>query len=441
MADRSLILALALLLVVGAGIAGVIAGSAARGSFSEAGSSYRAAPDGSRGLYLFAERLGLPVSRRHLDLEVIEEPSGVLVLIGVHGGESCGAERPHSGRREPRPYDDRARSGEGRGPEEAEEGDGSPLGSFSLGRDGGLNALECGELLRWVGNGGRLVHAAAREDALLEAVGLTFEAAPGDDGSPEDEATRLVPGQPSALIAGVRLAAAPLEGSVFAEDGDEVVLLEVAEDSRPVAVARSHGDGMVVAVSAPGLAANRWLAEEDNAAFWASLLGELSRGQPVIFVEHHHGHAEARTIMGYLSTRGLAPAILHVSLVFSLGVAAARRLGPPLSPPVERVRAGGDFMTALSRLYQLGGHNLHAGERIARRALHAASALRDDPKVAARVEVLLGARQRLRKRAESGEDGPEDVSEVARRAAAVYDAVSLRRRKKPSRRRAAGRKS
>jgi hypothetical protein len=417
-----LILAAILLAAVFLGLAGVVAGSASRGSFSAAGSSYRAAPDGVRGLYLLAEGSGVPTSRRHVDLEVIEE-QGVLFLVGMSAGRACEAERPHA--RDPIATSADA-DADASPPEPAVRRAGLFVDDEPVPV---LSPLECQALRTWVQQGGRLVHVTDRPDALLATLGLHVKPAnlyDTDDEAP-DGAIRLVPGQPSVLVAGVDAVQSPTAGTVvIADGGDEVILLETG-DGDAVAVARAHGAGEVVVIAAPALATNRWIGEADNAVFWANLLRELSDGEPLQFVEHRRGFGDERSIIGYLLGRGLAPALGQVALVFLLATAAARRVGRPLPVAAERLRVGGDHLSAMSRLYQVGGHGLHAGECIADRAREQAGHRVTDRRVAAALEALEGARMRLRKRSVEGEASEHDVAEVARRAAAVYDAISRKK--------------
>ncbi|MFW5878848.1 MAG: hypothetical protein ACOCVR_03430, partial [Myxococcota bacterium] len=237
----------------------------------------------------------------------------------------------------------------------------------------------------------------------------------------------LLPGQPSRPTTGVQRISTPVAGFVASQDGEEIVLLEQDEQkARPVAVSRRHGAGRVVAVSAPAMATNRWLGEADNAVFWASLFSGLD-GSDLVFVEHHHGHGDARGIMGYVLGRGLLPVLIQLCLVFVIGVAAARRLGLSAPPPETKPRHQGDFLSAMSRIYELGNHFHHVGETIAQRAFDEASSLRHEPEIAAALESLAGARTRLRSRLRGGSAGNDDVTEVARRTAAVYHALDMRR--------------
>ncbi len=358
---------------------------------------------------------------------------------------------------------------------------------------GGVTPTECRALLDWVAAGGNLVDVVRRDDALLRQVGLRFRdpeagtrdsveapvatgpgavadgAATGadggvadggspDGGSPDGGPDRalafdpfapakprdlgpprtLVPGQPSFLTRGVHRVVTPVAGWLYRPDGREVRLLVAPDPKAPdratapaAAVAVPHGDGWVVAVAAPDLATNAYLGKADDAAFWVSSLGALAHGRPVDFDEYHHGHAGDRTLMGYARDRGLVPAILQVLLVLLVAALAGRRLGPAARLEDAPQGTGADFLAAMSRLYQVGRHGAHAGETIARRALGLARPHRGREAVAEAARPLATARARLRAEAEAGHDTRAALTEVARRAAALYHALSQR----PARRR------
>ena len=56
---------------------------AARGGFADTLSTWRAQPDGARGLFLLAQESGLPVVRRTADLHILQKDTGSPVLLAV----------------------------------------------------------------------------------------------------------------------------------------------------------------------------------------------------------------------------------------------------------------------------------------------------------------------------------------------------------------------
>lgn len=446
--------ALGLVLIL-VGVGTVMHRVARRGSFADPGSTYRASPDGARGLFLLAEGSGLPVNRVHTDLSVVEA-RGVMVMVGLPDIQSCDTD---------------------------DEG-----GPMSLGLGGYSQALtsgECNAVLDWVSGGeGNLIYVTDRHDALVEAVGLelvrrdgmTGLVVPPDpsqaDDSPDapppteegeedldelddmnhlDEllqgktkrgllppkdlaASALVPGQPTILATGVGEGFVPVEGWLESTRGDEVSVLVTEADlttgPRTVAAAVPYGDGWIVVVSAPALATNAWLGRRDNAAFWLALFEDLvgSEGGMVHFDEYHHGNQSTRTLMGYAVDRGLLPALIQILFVVLIGTLAARRLGP-LRPASRTVRkSSGDYLAAMSHLYQSGGHLEHASASIAERAYLVAEAHRGRAEVDAALGKLEKARMKARQIANRGGRPQRALHEVARAAAHVYDALTRRGR-------------
>ncbi|MDF1561462.1 MAG: hypothetical protein P1V51_00380 [Deltaproteobacteria bacterium] len=184
---------LLLLLGVFLGLALLLQQSARRGSFADAGSTYRAAEDGARALYLLSEARGLPVERRHLDLGLIEH-EGAIVLVGVNAGESCESEEEREARDESEESEAPARAAEEEdGDERAGEdeprdvvvGPSPGLGIFGP----RLSSEECAALLDWVAEGGNLVHVTQEQDALLSRLELSLrDRATPVEPAPEPEA-------------------------------------------------------------------------------------------------------------------------------------------------------------------------------------------------------------------------------------------------------------
>ncbi len=197
-----LLLFLAILL----GLAVLLQQSASRGSFADAGSTYRAAEDGSRALYLLAEAAGLPVDRRHLDLNLVDH-EGTLVLIGISGGSSClspeekdaarSAEEEEDSDSDDSDSDEADESdsessdeSDGESKEDAEEDDTpeevvvGPTPGFGL-FGPQLASEECAALLEWVSEGGHLVHVTDENDALLRRLEITVRVPPTETSATE----------------------------------------------------------------------------------------------------------------------------------------------------------------------------------------------------------------------------------------------------------------
>ena len=290
-----------------------------RGTFAEPLSTYRSAPDGARGLFLLAQRLGLPASRRHMDLRDLDAAkTGAVVVLGVE--------------RMPQP--------------------------------------EIEQLQKYVSAGGRLLIVERPEEKkksvfaellherrpLLDAFGVTLS----ECDSPDIERDLEV-AVPSPLTRGVEQPQAKVAGYLTRREGDPMLplIVDPHADGKPVAIAFMHGSGRIVAVSAPDLATNRGLGHGDNARLWASLLTTLAQSGPIEFDEYHHGFTGERSISGYAARHGLHWAVLQLLLALWVWVASQRRFGRARREPDEERVAGADYLWAMARIYRSGAHRAH----------------------------------------------------------------------------------
>ncbi|HEY3445735.1 MAG TPA: DUF4350 domain-containing protein [Myxococcales bacterium] len=293
-----------------------------RGTFADPFSTYRSAPDGSRALFLTAQRLGLPVSRRHMDLADLDAAqTGAVALLGI--------ER--------------------------------------------LSQEELDKLDKFVNAGGRLLLVACPEDKKRSFLGellhsekpllAHFDLKLAECDSPEIE-RQLEVTTPSPLTRGVEAPMARVAGYLSREGGKPMLplLLDPHAEGRAVAVAFPFGDGRVVAVSAPDLASNRALGRGDNARLWASVVSALSAGAPFEFDEYHHGFTGERSISGYAARHGLHWALLQLLLALWVWVAAQRRFGRARTAADDERVAGADYLWAMARIYRQGGHRAHAAK-------------------------------------------------------------------------------
>lgn len=319
MRDRFPLLVGALLLL-GVALVWLFGEAGRRGTFAEPLSTYRSAPDGARGLFLFAQRLGVPATRRHVDLMDLDATkTGALALLGV----------------------------------------------------GRLDKSEQEKLEKFVAAGGRvlIVEGAAPEKhslfedllgskrAVLEAFGVRVAACD----SPEIE-RQLEVALASPLTSGVEAPLAKVAGYLARDDGKPLMplLLDPHADGRAVVATFAQGDGRVIVASAPDLAANRTLARGDNAKLWASVLATLTETGPIEFDEFHHGFTGERSISGYAARHGLHWAVLQTLFALWIWIAAQRRFGRPRREAADERVAGADYLWAMARIYRTGGHRAHA---------------------------------------------------------------------------------
>lgn len=320
MRDRFPLLFAALLLF-GVGVVWLFGDAGRRGTFADPYSTYRSAPDGSRALFLTAQRVGLPVARRHLDLADLDaSETGALALLGI----------------------DR------------------------------LSQEEMDKLDQFVSAGGRLLVVARPEDKkrslfteLLHSekgVLSHFDLKLAECDSPEIE-RQLEVATPSPLTLGVEAPLAKVAGYLSREGKPMLPLVtDPHAEGRAVVVSLRHGEGRVVAVSAADLASNRALGRGDNARLWASVVSALAAGSTFEFDEYHHGFTGERSISGYAARHGLHWALLQLLLALWVWVAAQRRFGRARKVDADERVAGADYLWAMARIYRQGGHRAHAAK-------------------------------------------------------------------------------
>lgn len=331
MRDRLPLLALAFAMLLGGSLVALQRASA-RGDFAEPFSSYRSDEEGTRALYLLLEEAGLPVARRHLDMDRLDGET-TYVLLGVEGDK----------------------------PEKAEWVDAGPksetLWDLLFER---LSAAETAELLRAVESGASLVYAPTRDHPLIARLGLTFtplETTPS---------RKLVPALPSALTRGVRTLQSRVSGHL---KGDEAVplLIDPSEEDAPVALLLRRGQGRIVVLASPTLATNAELSQDDVAAFWISLLEGLTPpGHHIEFDEHHHGFESERSVMAWGSQYGFGTLITQLLFVTALLVLALRRLGRAEEEAWETPGATADQLASMAGLYRRGKHRSHVATTLVR---------------------------------------------------------------------------
>ncbi|WP_434388469.1 DUF4350 domain-containing protein [Melittangium boletus] len=384
---------------------------AARGGFADTLSSWRAQPDGARGLYLLAEESGLPVSRRTSDLLILDEPGTLLQLaVEVEGAHE---EDP----------DQTALA------TERDEG----LADEDVPRHG-LNRLHVPEMSEdetekllahvWAGRTLVLVPWGSRENPLLDKLGVTLTKA--DTSLPM---RTLVPPLSSPYTLGVERVEARVQAYLELSGAEDAVpLLEDEPLGLTVAAVLAHGSGRVLIVGAPELAMNQALARADNAQFWLSALRALGPG-PYVFDEHHHGFTNERSVVDFARRYGLHFAVGQLLLGLGLWALALKRFGRPRPPP-ESTRVGAtDALFAMGRLYREGHHHAFAAQLLTRGltqalAQHAglpaqapADTVAESLAASGRSDLAQGLRALVRRAPEVA--GEKELMHLATRAAAL----------------------
>lgn len=404
------------------GVLGVwISRGAARGSFADVLSTFRAEPDGARGLYLFAESAGLPVERKKQNLEIIE-PGAQPVLLAVDLAEDDREELVFG--EEPEEKVDQ--------PLEKPEDDQRRRGSNAF-RAPPATASEREKLLAHVREGATLIYVpwGARDNPLLRALDVKLHPAEKGLGL-----RTLVPAQPTPWTRGVERVEANVQAYLELPPLHTPLLLD-AKLEEPVAAVVTYGQGQVIVIGAPELAMNKALTRADNARFWKSLLSAVAKKGRLSFDEFHHGFTGERSLGEFAGRYGLQFALLQLLLGVALWALALRRFGRPRTP-AEDVRIGStDALSATSRLYREGRHRAHAAQAIVKGLSQdlgplAGTGARSEPREVAhalrargRPELALGLEQLISLSGHCTTDG--DVQEVASRAAAVRRQVRTRK--------------
>ncbi|QRO00453.1 hypothetical protein JRI60_16170 [Archangium violaceum] len=407
------------LLVVGGLIVTALLGSwlvrgAARGGFADTLSTWRAQPDGARGLYLLAEESGMPVLRRTADLQIVQG-TGSPVLLAVEVEDA----------REDDP-DETALASDSDEEEDDEEVPRHGLNRLHVPE---LSETETEKLLDHVREGHHLVYVpwGSKENRLLDAVGVKLRKA--DTSLPM---RTLVPPLSSPYTLGVERVEAKVQAYLTLPETGAVPLLEDEPLGLTVAAVVPYGAGKVLVVGAPELAMNQALARADNAQFWLSALRALGPG-PYEFDEHHHGFTNERSLVDFARRYGLHFAVAQLLLGLSLWAVALKRFGRPRPPP-EAVRVGAtDALFAMSRLYREGRHHAFAAGLITRGltqelALHAglpahapAKAVAESLAARGREDLANGLRA-IARNAEST-DTESDLQQLATRAAMLRQRI------------------
>ena len=319
-----------------------LSSSAKRSEHAEALSSYRALPDGARGIFLLAQSHNLPVRRSQIPLKQMSEKDA-LVILGSNLRESLG---------EPA----------WRTPESEAE-----------------------TLLRLIRNGMTVVfviHASSAKDShphnpklkslpnkateeFLDSFGIWLS----DIEEDELLSDTLLPTFPSAYLVGVNnLKAAPTH-FLQMDTAKALPLLAVSDSGEleHVAAIAPLGKGKLIFIAAPALATNQNLLSKDNAAFWLSMLQTLAaEHREILFDEYHHGFEEKITLAKLGAGHNLQYVILQLLFAAVLWFFSLRHFGRPRAPAMAHYESAVYFQ-GQSHVLQAGKHCLHAANAIVQR--------------------------------------------------------------------------
>ncbi len=321
------------------------------------------APDGLAALVLLARSFDVDVTIAEATPATLEQARGGVVwqLPGLDDAFDAGAF-----------------SGAAAGAEGAGEGDDERARAEEAAR---AAALWRGALDRWIDDGGTLVVTDPSADRSPAIAAFAIEPATIARGS---ACTAAAPTGPLRLddvesVVGVVATFEAASGSCFA-----------AADGGVALVARSQGDGRVVAVGGTEPFTNAWLAEADNAVLAIRLLragvdrGDGSDGSDgaarVVLLQPTIVGTGERTLW-QLVPDGVWYALVQFALAFVVLVAAlGRRLGEPVEEPRLRPLPSTATVDAVGELLHRGRQRGLAATWLRQRAHREASRLPGGPR-------------------------------------------------------------
>ena len=285
-----------------------------------------ARPGGWKALYLLLKQSGVPVAR--VERGPAEWPKDVRVMIAGQEYNPFGGSRSN-----PR--------GGGKG----------GVRNLAAGFGNEWTEAEARDALEWLeGDAGRadtaprvLVVLTGENNALAERLGLDVATKAG-----RANAT-LRRRQPLPILANIDSLRVP---SQVRWNKLPAGAVPVFADRGPAVVVLRRGKGTVIAVSDPGVAENKRLAEADNARFFLDLA--RAYGGTVGFDEYHQGFRQSDNFWDAVGRPGQLVVWQLVGLALLVCYSAGRRFGLPRPlPPAPRVSS--EYVSSLANLYRRAG--------------------------------------------------------------------------------------
>lgn len=349
--------AIAAVVLLGLGASGLMCQRVGeRGRYVGAFSTYGAGPDGTRGLFLLAERLDAQPERWAQELGRLPD-HGMLVALG-----SCEQwmRRP-LGRLERETLSAWV------------EGGGvllvAGVPGYATRGELGVDLVEDRERCRPTeGLIGMLARAEERarqrkreteeDEEGFDDLSEAFEDDPVQTYE-EVTATDELPAPRYAFGGAEPVAGMPAVGMrrPLAIDVDETrprrTLLRLDGPDGPVAGVRVDvGRGAVIALSSASLFQNRDLSEQRGGLLFARLVRELAPRGPILFDEYHLGVGQRRSMMRYLRQAGMAPVVLQVLVLIGLLIwRFGFRFGGTREPLPEAPGGTASYVEGVGTLY------------------------------------------------------------------------------------------
>jgi hypothetical protein len=317
-----------------------LASSAKRSEHAETLSTYRALPDGARGIFLLAQSHNLPVRRSQIPFKQMSEKDALIIL-------GSNLQEPEN---EPA----------WRTPEKEDE---TLLKLIQ-------NGMTVVFVIRSPSNKGN--HPRLRPLSLLnqttEKFLDAFDIQLFEIEEDELHSETLLPAFPSTYLIGVsKLKAAPTHFIQFAPS-KALPLLSVSDSDEYAAVFAPLGKGKLIFITAPALATNQNLLFEDNAKFWLHMLQALAKEhREILFDEYHHGFEEKITLAKLGAGHHLQYVILQLILAAVLWFFSLKHFGRPKASGELAQHGSAVYFQGQSHVLQAGKHHFHAVNVIVQR--------------------------------------------------------------------------
>ncbi len=207
-----------------------------------------------------------------------------------------------------------------------------------------LNAKDIISLKRFVQRGGRLVVAdpvnGGKEDSVI---GLPAS-------HPIPQISYVRPAIDFPLVDGVHSVVAPVS-AVFGRNNPKVLPI-LATERGYVGIEYAYGRGEVIALTAPKIFSNAWLAHVDNARLAYNL---LTTHGPLYIDERVHGYAQDTTMWQVLPQAVRFSIALLCFMVVLWLIGGNIRFAPPFDVEVPDERDSGAYLTSFSALIRRAG--------------------------------------------------------------------------------------
>jgi len=320
-----------------------LASSTKRSEHAEALSTYRALPDGARGIFLLAQSQKLPVRRSQVPFKQMSEKDA-LIILGSDIQELQNEPAWRTPEKEIKTLLKLIQNG---------------MTVVFVLRDPLVD--ENLSLLRQLES-----HRGNKTLEFLDLFGIQLFQT--EDDEPLSEI--LLPAFPSAYLVGVnKLKAAPTY--LIQMDPARALPLLVVNNShemKHVAALAPLGKGKLIFIAAPALATNQNLLSEDNAAFWLGLLKTLAKEhREILFDEYLHGFEEKITIAKLGAGHNLQYVILQLVLAAVLWFFSLRHFGRPRASGYMPQYESAVYFQGQSHVLQAGKHYSHAANAIVQR--------------------------------------------------------------------------